>query len=82
MRTLVAVFAIALLPVAAHAQSNPSLTTSRGERLGNPSYRVMKPRFQKEVDDALYKTKDQLYEDALRSIPDAKKEDDPWRNAR
>lgn len=82
MRTLIAALSIALLPLVAYAQSNPSLTTSRGERIGNPSYRVMKPRYQKELDDALYKTNDRLYEDALKTIPDSKREADPWRNAR
>jgi len=42
----------------------------------------MKPRYQREMDDALYKTKDKSYEDALKSIPDAKKESDPWKDAR
>jgi len=82
MRRLIAALAIALLPVAAHAQSNPSLATSRGERSGYQSYREMKPRYQREMDDALYKTKDKSYEDALKSIPDAKKESDPWKDAR
>jgi hypothetical protein len=56
MRTLIAALTIALLPVAAHAQSNPSLATSRGQKYH--SYQEMKPRYQKEMDDALYKTKD------------------------
>jgi hypothetical protein len=34
MRTLIAALTIALLPVAAHAQSNPSLTTSLGQKVG------------------------------------------------
>jgi hypothetical protein len=80
MRTLIAALTIALLPVAAHAQSNPSLATSRGQKYH--SYQEMKPRYQKEMDDALYKTKDKSYEDALKSIPDSKKESDPWKDAR
>jgi hypothetical protein len=82
MRTLIAALTIALLPVAAHAQSNPPLTTSRGQRLGYPSYRDMKPRYQKELDDELDKMKDKSYQDALKSIPDYKREPDPWKDAR
>ena len=82
MRVPVAVLIIALLPVAAHGQSNPSLTTSRGQRSGYYSYEEIKPRYQKQRDDELYKTKNKSYEDALKSIPDYKKEIDPWKDAR
>jgi hypothetical protein len=73
---------IALLPVAAHAQSNPSLSTSLGQRSGYHSYREMKPKHQKEMDDELFRMKDKSYKDALKSIPDSKKESDPWKDAR
>jgi hypothetical protein len=79
MKTLVAALAIALSLVVAHAQSNPSLGTSRNQRIG---YQEMKPRYQKKMDDELYKVKDKSYEDALKSIPDSKKDPDPWANAR
>jgi len=79
MRMLIAAATIALLPVAVHAQSNPSLGTSRGQRAGHQSYKEWKPRYQKELDERL---KHKSYEDALKSIPDAKKEADPWRDAR
>lgn len=82
MRTLIAALAIALSPVAAQAQSNSSLATSRGERSGYQSYREIKPRFQKEIDDQSYRLKDKSYQDALKSIPDSKQESDPWKNAR
>jgi hypothetical protein len=82
MRTLIAALAIALLTVAVHAQSNPSLTTSRGQRTGYHSHKEMKPRYQKEMDNELYKMKHKSYEDALKSIPDSKEEPDPWKNAR
>ena len=42
----------------------------------------MKPRYQKEMDNELYKMKHKSYEDALKSIPDSKEEPDPWKNAR
>jgi hypothetical protein len=79
MRMLIAVLAIALLPAAAHAQSNPSLTTSRGQRSGYHSYKEVKPRHQKEIDDRMI---DKPYEDALKSIPDSKLQPDPWKDAR
>ena len=79
MRMLIAVLAIASLPAAALAQSNPSLTTSRGQRSGYHSYKEVKPRHQKEIDDRM---RDKPYEDALKSIPDSKLQADPWRNAR
>lgn len=82
MRTLIAALMCALLPVAGQAQSNPSLATSRDQRSGYYSLREIKPRYQKERDDALYNMKDKSYEDALRSIPDSKKESDPWKDAR
>jgi hypothetical protein len=82
MRALIAALIIALLPVAAHGQSNPSLTTSRGQRSGYYSYEEIKPRYQKQTDDELYKMKNRSYEDALKSIPDYKKEIDPWKDAR
>jgi hypothetical protein len=82
MRTLIAALATALLTVAVHAQSNPSLTTSRGQRTGYHSYKEMKPRYQRETDNELYKMKHKSYEDALKSIPDSKEEPDPWKNAR
>jgi hypothetical protein len=81
MRTLVALI-MALSPVSASAQSNPSLDTSRGQRSGYQAYREIKPRFQSGIDDALYRTKDKAYQDALKSIPDSRKEADPWRDAR
>ena len=80
MRTLIAAaFAIALLPVTAHAQSNPSHTTSLGERTGQHSYKVWKPKYQKEMEERMI---NKPYEDALKSIPDSKIEPDPWRDAR
>jgi hypothetical protein len=79
MRTLIAAFAIALLPITAHAQSNSSLSTSRGERTGHHSHKVWKPKHQKEMDDRMI---DKPYEDALKGIPDSKKEFDPWKDAR
>ena len=82
MRTLIATFAIALLPVTAQAQSNPSLTTSRGERTGHHSQHGWKSKYQKETDDEIYRMKDKSYQDALRSIPDSKKVSDPWKDAR
>jgi hypothetical protein len=82
MRTLIASLTIVSLPVAAHAQSNPSLDTSRGQRSGYYSYKELKPRHQREMDYESYKMKDKSYEDALKSIPDSKKESDPWRDAR
>jgi hypothetical protein len=82
MRTLIAAMAIASLSVAAHAQSNPSLDTSRGQRSGYYSYRELKPRSQREMDYQSYKMKEKSYEDALKSIPDSKKEPDPWKDAR
>ncbi len=39
-------------------------------------------RYQKEMDNELYKMKHKSYEDALKSIPDSKEEPDPWKNAR
>jgi hypothetical protein len=39
----------------------------------------MKPRYQKDMDEEL---RDRSYRDALRSIPDFKKDSDPWRDAR
>ena len=42
MGTLITALTTALLAVAAHAQSNPSLATSRGQRTGYP-YKEMKP---------------------------------------
>jgi hypothetical protein len=75
----IAALAIVLLPVAAYAQSNPSLTTSRDQRSGYRSLRTVKPRY---VDDASYKMKNKSYEDALKSIPDSKIELDPWKDAR
>jgi hypothetical protein len=82
MRTLIASLTIVSLPVAAHAQSNPSLDTSRGQRSGYHSYKELKPRHQREMDYESYKMKDKSYEDALKSIPDSKKESDPWKDAR
>jgi hypothetical protein len=82
MRTLIAALAIASLPVAAHAQSNPSLDTSRGQRSGYYSYKELKPRHQREMDYESYRRKEKSYEDALKSIPDSKKEPDPWKDAR
>ena len=82
LRTLIAALTIALLPVAAHAQSNPSLATSRGQRTGYYSYKELKPRHQKEMDYESYRMKEKSYEDALKSIPDSKKESDPWKDAR
>jgi hypothetical protein len=82
MRMLIAVLTIASLPVAAHAQSNPSLTTSRGQRSGYYSYQELKPRHQKEMDYESYRMKEKSYEDALKSIPDSKIEPDPWKDAR
>ena len=82
MRKLIAALTIASLPVAAHAQSNPSLTTSRGQRSGYYSYQELKPRHQREMDYESYRMKEKSYEDALRSIPDSKKEPDPWKDAR
>ena len=82
MRTLIAALTIVSLPVAAHAQSNPSLDTSRGQRSGYHSYKELKPRHQREMDYESYKMKEKSYEDALKSIPDSKKESDPWRDAR
>ena len=82
MRTLIAALTIVSLPVAAHAQSNPSLDTSRGQRSGYHSYKELKPRHQREMDYESYKMKDKSYEDALKSIPDSKKESDPWKDAR
>jgi hypothetical protein len=82
MRTLIASLTIVSLPVAAHAQSNPSLDTSRGQRSGYYSYKELKPRHQREMDYESYKMKEKSYEDALKSIPDSKKESDPWRDAR
>ena len=82
MRMLIAALIIASLPVAAHAQSNPSLTTSRGQRSGYYSYQELKPRHQKEMDYELYRMKEKSYEDALKSIPDSKIERDPWKDAR
>jgi hypothetical protein len=81
-RTLIAALTIASLPVAAHAQSNPSLATSRGERTGYHSYKEFKPRHQREMDYESYKMKDKSYEEALKSIPDSKIESDPWKDAR
>ena len=77
MRTLIAALTIALLPVAAHAQSNPSLSTSLGQRSGYHSYREMKPKHQKEMDDELFRMKV-----AIKRIPYSKKESDPWKDAR
>ena len=82
MRMLIAALTIASLPVAAHAQSNPSLTTSRGQRSGYYSYQELKPRHQKEMDYESYRMKEKSYEDALKSIPDSKIEPDPWKDAR
>ena len=79
MKALIAALAIALLPVAAHAQSSPSLTSSRGQRIGYHGYKELKPRYHTDMDR---KTKNQQYEDALKSIPDVKKEADPWKDAR
>lgn len=76
MRTFIAALTIALLPVAAHAQSNPSLATSRGQRAGYDSYKEWKPRYQKEMDEL---HRDKSYQDVLKTIPDVKK---PWRDAR
>jgi hypothetical protein len=81
MRTLIAALTIVLLTVAAHAQSNPSLGTSRGQRTGYP-HKEMKPRYHKEIDAELHRTKDQAYQDALKKIPDSKEEHDPWKSAR
>jgi hypothetical protein len=74
----IAALAIVLLPVAAYAQSNPSLTTSRDQRSGYRSLRTVKPTY---VDEASYK-RNKSYEDALKSIPDSKIELDPWKDAR
>jgi hypothetical protein len=82
MRTLIAAFAVTLLSVAAYAQSNPSLTTSRGERVGHQSHSHIKSRYQKDAENEIYKRHHKSYEDALRSIPDARKETDPWKDAR
>ena len=82
MRKLIAALTIASLPVAAHAQSNPSLTTSRGQRSGYYSYQELKPRHQREMDYESYRMKEKSYEDALKSIPDSKIEPDPWKDAR
>jgi hypothetical protein len=79
MRTVIAALVIALVAIAAHAQSNPSFESSRGQRTGYQSDKVMKPRYQKDMDEEL---RDRSYRDALRSIPDSKKESDPWRDAR
>jgi hypothetical protein len=76
---IIAALAIALLPVAAHAQSNSSLATSRGQRAGYHSYKEWKPKYQKDLDE-LHREKP--YQDALNSIPDSKIESDPWRDAR
>ena len=82
MRTLIAALTIALLPVAASAQSDPSLTSSRDLRSGYHSHKEIKPRYQKDIDDGFYRMKDRTYENALKSIPDSKLEFDPWKNAR
>ena len=78
MRTVIAALVIALVAIAAHAQSNPSFESSRGQRTGY-HHKVMKPRYQKDMDEEL---RDRSYRDALRSIPDPKKDSDPWRDAR
>jgi len=49
---------------------------------GYHSYREMKPKHQKEMDDELFRMKDKSYKDALKSIPDSKIESDPWKDAR
>jgi hypothetical protein len=83
VRTVVAASAIALLPFAAHAQSNRSLDTSRDQRSGYSSTREYKPKYyQKEIDDPSYRARDKSYQDALRSIPDARPAPDPWKDAR
>jgi hypothetical protein len=76
---LIAFLPIALLPVAAHAQSNPALTTSIGQRSGYHSYKEYKPRHQKELEERI---RDKPYQDALRSIPNSRAEPDPWKDAR
>ena len=52
------------------------------KEVGYYSYEEIKPRYHKQMDDELYKMKNKSYEDALKSIPDYKKEIDPWKDAR
>jgi hypothetical protein len=79
MRTVISALVIALLAVTAVAQSNSSLETTRDQRSGYRSHKVMKPRYVKDMDE---ESRERSYRDALRSIPDSKIDHDPWRDAR
>ena len=69
MRVLIAVLAIALLTVSAHAQG-----MGKGQRQQKP--------VQKTEDLAKKKALEQDYKNALKNIPEVKEKPDPWKTMR
>jgi len=69
MRIFVAVLAIALLTVAAHAQG-----MGKGKRQEKPA--------QKTEDLVKKKALEEDYKNALKNIPEAKDKPDPWKTMR
>ena len=70
MRTVIAVFAIALLTVTAHAQS-----AGKGKRHQQDSPKTAE-------DQAKKKAAEQAYKDALKNIPASNQKLDPWQSMR
>jgi hypothetical protein len=69
MRVLIAVLAIALLTVSAHAQK-----MGKGQR--------QQQKVQRTHDPAKDKAAEQAYQDALKKSPDASDKPDPWKGMR